>query len=348
MKRQEQLSILKQIVATSWPNAQLRDDADGNAWQKICQSSAYVTMGYLNNTIDYHLSYLSSVCDAVIDLSIIIYQDNQAVALWPLNLNYQNGQWQLLSNSAAIVPPLTIDTLTNKQVKRLYLQCVNFLQACGQQLSILPITSSFNPINNALWVKSLTPFICNASYQQLLFIDLTKPLSEIKNSFRKSYKPLVNKGLKLWHSELKTELSDSDLEEIRLFHQVVAGKETRNKMTWNLQKKMVDEQEAFVVILRDKCGKLVGIGLFNLTKGQGVYSMGIYDRNLFELPLGHVVQMLAIEYMQKLKLADYFIGYRHHNFETPTPSKKESSIGFFKEGFSNLVEMQCTVTLAFN
>lgn len=79
---------------------------------------------------------------------------------------------------------------------------------------------------------------------------------------------------------------------------------------------------------------MVGAGLFELTHYAGVYSVAAYNRDLFDLPLGHVVQVAAIEYMQKLGLSWYSIGRRWYPVDIPMPTDKEINIGVFTEGFA--------------
>jgi len=57
----------------------------------------------------------------------------------------------------------------------------------------------------------------------------------------------------------------------------------------------IGNQNAFSVYLRDTEGAMIGGGFFNFTRDEGVYSVGAYDRSLFDKPLGHVVQFRAIE-----------------------------------------------------
>ena len=73
----------------------------------------------------------------------------------------------------------------------------------------------------------------------------------------------------------------------------------------------------------------------------------IYDRALFDQPIGHLVQMLAIEEMKRRGIAWYRIGRRSYAGENPPPDAKEQNIGVFKEGFSTetrlLLETDCPV-----
>lgn len=47
---------------------------------------------------------------------------------------------------------------------------------------------------------------------------------------------------------------------------------------------------------------MIGGGLFSYTNDCGFYSVGAYDREFSDEPLGHAVQMKAIETFKKKKL----------------------------------------------
>ena len=99
---------------------------------------------------------------------------------------------------------------------------------------------------------------------------------------------------------------------------------------------MIFSGEAFLVTLRSLSDNtLVGAGLFTYTKDEGTYSVGVYDRRLFEKPLGHAVQQLAIERLKKKGVRWYLLGERHYRQSHYGPSDKEVSITEFKQGFSS-------------
>ena len=78
---------------------------------------------------------------------------------------------------------------------------------------------------------------------------------------------------------------------------------------------------------------MVGGGFFDHTAFEGRYAVGVYDRGLFEKPLGHVVQQLAIEKMKSLGLKWYKLGDRSYSVGEEGVTQKEIDISKFKEGF---------------
>lgn len=97
-----------------------------------------------------------------------------------------------------------------------------------------------------------------------LFIDLSYQLAQIKSGFRKSYKSLINSGLRMWNVSVLAQANISVWEEFHALHVQVADKETRCAKSWDVQHQAIIEGDAFLVILRDHEGIMVGAGFLVL------------------------------------------------------------------------------------
>lgn len=333
--------FLKQLIQHSFTNVDFLE-SNMTEWLQVLSLSTAASSEYLVSTIRYNNAYLANSQD----YSIVIYENSSPVAIWPLTLTQVDNKLSLQSNCKNIIPPLLICTASKKIIKKVYQQCSSLLKVFSLHYN-QNIKLSYNPCLDLIWQRTLTPYIKEVDYQQYLIADISLSINELKNNFRKSYKSLINKGEKIWNCQLHTQMSDDLLSQFRQFHIETSGKETRSLTTWHIQQAMVNNHEAFYLTLLDNTGRLVGAALFNISPLQGSYSVGVYDRSLFDLPLGHVVQLKAIEYMKTLGIKRYFLGNRHHLFEKTT-TDKENAIGFFKEGFSNNVYIEVNVTVAFN
>lgn len=168
-----------------------------------------------------------------------------------------------------------------------------------------------------------------------LYIDLSLPENKYYSGIRKSYKSLIHEGSRLWKVRLlKDGLSEEDFEVFRLFHIQVAGRITRSEETWELQRQAMASSNMFIVAIYDESDTMVGYGMFSITRDEGVYAIGVYDRTLFDKPLGHLIQWEAIRYMRQLGLRWYKIGKRFYTGDTLAPTDKEVSIAYYKEGFA--------------
>ena len=114
----------------------------------------------------------------------------------------------------------------------------------------------------------------------------------------------------------------------------MAGRETRSIETWNLQKEAVIHKDDFVILLFDSYEKLIGASLYTTTGTEGSYAVAAYDRSLFDQPVGHISQWLAILHMKELGIKWYHVGTRFYEKDWNAPSEKEVAIGHFKEGWA--------------
>jgi len=167
-------------------------------------------------------------------------------------------------------------------------------------------------------------------------IDLKDEKSVQKSSIRKSYKSLINWGIR----ELKPKVFDAKnitwelIDEFRRLHIRVSGRETRSKESWRRQFEMVQVGEAFVV-LGNLENEVVSAGFFMHSKTNCYYGISASRRDLFEKPMFHSLMWTAILHAKELGCKWFEVGeqlYPNHPHETP-PTKKELGISKFKSGF---------------
>jgi hypothetical protein len=166
-------------------------------------------------------------------------------------------------------------------------------------------------------------------------IDLSLSEADLRARIRKSYKSLINWGTKTLALRLldHTNITSEDMEQFRLFHAEVAGRETRSRRTWELQSDAVRAREAFVV-LGDIDQQLVTAAYFPHSPKFCIYGVSASKRELFEKPLGHIVLWTAILHAKKIGCQFFESGEQvFPNHGTPPPSSKELNISGFKKGF---------------
>lgn len=211
------------------------------------------------------------------------------------------------------------------------------LDALAGELNLTQWQGTQSPRDQGLdlWHRTVVERSAQCRVGHELYVDLSLDVEMIRGNFRKSYRPLIHKGQKLWKTcTYVKEVPSDTFSEFRELHRKVAGRVTRPIETWNIQEQAIRSGEAFLVTLRNSDDEMVGGGLFHVSKDEGAYAIGAYDRNLFDLPLGHVVQMAAIEQMKQLGLRWYFLGNRSYPGDIRPPTDKELSISHFKEGFA--------------
>jgi lipid II:glycine glycyltransferase (peptidoglycan interpeptide bridge formation enzyme) len=97
----------------------------------------------------------------------------------------------------------------------------------------------------------------------------------------------------------------------------------------------IKNRDAFLIYLLDDKDTMIGGGYFALTRTEGLYAVGVYDRTLFDRPVGYLVQHDAIKEMIRRGIRWYKLGALPFETDDPTPTEKEVSIGAFKKHFSS-------------
>lgn len=250
----------------------------------------------------------------------------------------KDGVSNFSSQGREILPPVFIKDCPRKTIKTISASALKMVELICNEIGLQGFTStsvfdgSF-ALNNWHALLMRQGATCNVRHH--LYVDLSLSIEKIKSFFRNSYRSLISSGERIWNIEVLSNKTERDVwEEFRSLHQMVAGRATRSKSTWDLQYRSVINGESFLVALRSDAGKMVGAGLFLTTKDEGSYTVGAYDRNLFDKPLGHVVQFQAIQELRRRGCRWYFIGQRFYQADQPAPSEKMLSISNFKEGFS--------------
>jgi len=173
-------------------------------------------------------------------------------------------------------------------------------------------------------------------------IDLKDEKSVQKSSIRKSYKSLINWGIR----ELDPRVYDAAtitwelIDQFRQLHIRESGRETRSEESWRRQLDMVQAGEAFIV-LGHLNGELVSSGFFIYSKTNCYYGSSASRRDLFDKPLFHAIMWTAISHVKELGCKWFEVGeqlYPNHPSEKP-PTKKELGISEFKAGFGGMTRM---------
>ncbi len=313
-------------------------------WGQVWNELSYQPNAYQRQMVDYQHEYHRGAGWVLLDASLTLHHDRKPIGVWLLTLGCYEGKTTLSSAGAALLPPLLLPDLANKTVKSIGTKALAFIQSICSTLQIpmplmeWPVTPAAPNTGLSEWQQQLLRSGALPSIRYELYVDLQPEMAQIRNGFRKSYKPLISKGLELFSLEVldKERINRALWSEFKNLHFEVAGRRTRVDSSWDRQYEMIPNGTAFLVTVRDRgTSRLVGAGFFQCTRDEGLYSVAAYDRNLFDKPIGHAVQQVAIERMKSLGLKWYRIGERRYTQQVPPPSAKEISIGEFKHGFAS-------------
>ncbi len=309
-------------------------DESRDDWETVLSEVKNYDVDYDLTAVDYHCLYFSSALEYQ-QQAMVFFASGKPVAVWPFSISESESKVSLGSNGTEVLPPLMLPNLAEKVAKKVVNSAHLILTEIKTAKSARCIFK-YNMLSDgcSLWYKSLQDKYTLLDVTHFLYVDLSRDLDLIKGGFRKSFRPLVTKGLRNWNIELFAEHCPVVFEEFRLLHIAVAGRETRPKSTWDELHSSIVSGKGFLITLRNDEGELVGGGYFRINQQQGLYGVGVYKRELFDQPLGHAVQYKAMEYMKSRGLTTYCIGHRPYAHERNTPTDKEIQIGYFKEGFA--------------
>ncbi len=315
---------------------------DLSDWNEVVEKSSDVSVYYVKSLVDYYAAYYNGV-----NLSFIIYDDKKPTAVFPIFMFKEDNNFSFTVNGDGLIGPLFVNNSPKRLRKRVEMQIADIIFFLTEHFNTkkLKFFESSNTLSSwyLLWLKKANKDYL--SYQ--LAINLEKTLEEIRLSFRKSYKPLVNKALREWDVDVCSKRDMHVFEEFKLLHKEVSGRQTRNDLSWDIQKKQIQNGEALLITVRNN-QSLIGGGFFNYSKDEAMYSVGAYNRDLFDKPIGHAVQMKAIEKLKELGCKKYNIGEKTTNLSGRELSEKEKSITHFKEGFAGYIYSQPHIQVCFD
>jgi len=324
---------LDQIIQEIFPEAVM----DYSAWQSVLDQCKNHSVFHLFSTVRYFVSYFLQ--SESINLSMVLYNRDIAVGVMPLMIHKNEHQeWVLSSNGIEIVEPVFIERLSHKYKKNLESKLYNLIENLPESLEISQCKFvNMDYIQLSSWYLMCSERAKEAFSTYHSIVDLSLSVDEIHLRFRRSYKTLINKGLREWNVEIHEQVSDKLFEKFRLLHKKASGGSTRPIESWQEQKRQIDSCEAILITVSDKYENLVGAGFFTYSKYQGLYCVAAYERDLFNKPLGHAIQMKIIETLKDKGVVWYEIGQKHLNIDRSQATDKELSISHFKEGFATHV-----------
>lgn len=312
-------------------------------WNDILVQLNYVPVAYTAASLSYQEAYMKCFVEELLDLSVVFFQNGKPIGIWPLSLKLQSGIWEFVTNEGAILAPLFINEVQDRSRKKICEVAIQSMENIYRKIAIVKsrminqtwrAQHLFMESHANSWYRKCLEKDAKTKLSHELYVDLSWDYEDIRKNVRKSFKALIHLGERLWCIKVHEDISDEEFAEYQQLHYTVSGRITRSNESWALQKDAIRNKQAFLVTLRDEADSLVGGGLFNVSRDEGVYAVGVYDRSLFDKPLGHAVQMAAIRHMKECGLKWYRIGTRFYHGEDQDPTDKEYSISYFKEGFA--------------
>jgi len=333
--------IIEKILIDSGLNATFKQHCE-TEWDDVVSRAEYVSVEYTSYQEIYQYQYFKGFNESVLNISLVIYHNKKASAIWPLMLDVNSTEPIKTKNNqygGSVTPPLFINKFPKKSQRKIIKCCIKFLNNVIKVYSGVCWKSNEIPINdNGLgqWYQLLME--SNAELDSVtneMYVDLSLSTDNYRKFIRKSYRPLISLGYKSWETSVMDNSNSSEIiwKKFQDLHKYVSGKITRSGVTWELQYKAIKNNDAFLIYIIDSNEKMLGGGLFDMSADECNYGVGVYDRNYIDQPLGHMIQYHAIKEMKERKLKWYRLGSRFYKEDPGNVDGKRVSISNFTQGF---------------
>ncbi|MDM7858935.1 hypothetical protein [Thiopseudomonas acetoxidans] len=296
--------------------------------------------------INYTIKMQSYYCEYYLgskSLSITYAKDGKSIFFLPMFLYQRRGVYVVSTDGEYLFEPLYMKGVPVSYQKRLNKKIFIFINKLFKELGVLEYHCIAKSSNLSLWHE----LVLNHAYDEFSVfsygVDIRAPESEIRSHFRKSYRPLASKALKLWKYSVHDRCTSEMIQKFRELHLSVSGRITRSEKSWLIQAEQINAGEGFLVFI-DNDIETIGAALFLHSKTMATYAVAAYKREFFEFPIGHGVQLIAIEQLKKIGVKDYLLGSVNApwvNFITD----KERAIEDFKKGFSTYTKVDTVFRL---
>jgi len=309
-------------------------------WDDFCLQSDEVWFWHTSCWLRYILNYKPDLKPE--SKSFMIIKDKKIAAICPLVLENHQGVKEFSFGDDYCPAPALANFLTPREKQKITklvfeqideLAKENGIKRARFRISVLGkgATETENQKFNFLMKFG---YLDNSLNTQVL--DLRKPLEELRLQVRHGHDSDIDRAAKT----LKTEIFDQKNITEKIFkeyvdlHQQAAGRKTRPQATFDLMLEYIKNGNGFLVgAKKDK--SFVGFSFFSMYKNNVYYGSSANDRELEKtLPISHLIQWAAIEWMNKKEIQFYEFGWQRY---APTlsnfPNAKEINISKFQRGF---------------
>ncbi len=302
-------------------------------WNSYLQTNPTVSWRYLNDWIVYQKEYSKSFQK---DLSFLIKEGQNVLAICPLLIENNNSHFQASSGDDYMPSPDVSMKYDKKFRKKIENFCFYQIDHYAKTKKIKKIKMMTDPCSQNWDFNHLTQYGFLDSSIATEIIDLRNSVSEIKSSFRSSYKSIINQSSKIYQIKI-IDCKNPEYqihEEYRKLHHKSAGRITRNIKTFDLQFELLKKDNAMLIgLMFEK--KFIAFSYF-FHHNRNIYYASSSDNPNFKVkvPIEHLIIWSAIEYYVNRKFSKMEIGWQQFGPQLfDFPSNKDINISFFKRGF---------------
>lgn len=272
------------------------------------------------------------------DLSFAVIENKTILAICPLYVTPDGKYNQFSDRGGYLRSPIVSSALPERKIKKVYNLIFKTIDELAFENDAAKALLMFDPQPDYRYHNLFLEYDYIDASLLTQIIDLSKPKEDLWMDIRKSYKGLINKGLKIYNFHIMTrDNAEYEIhEKYRLTHFKAAGRATRSKETFDLQFEQLRAGEATLISVLFE-GKYVQLNYFNHYNNYVHYASAADDPDFSSTcmpPMGHAIIWQAIKYFKEnnykyLELGLQYFGNQLFEY----PSEKKKMISYFKRGF---------------
>ena len=249
------------------------------------------------------------------DLSFAVVENSDVLAICPLFVTCEGQYNQFSDDSGYLRSPIVSSCVTDRKRGRIYDYIFNSIDMMAVTHKVSKSMFMIDPQPECNYYNFLLMYNYLSTSLLTQIIALSKAEDELRRDLRKSYKSLINKGLKTYGFYVMTkENADYEMhEQYRNTHIKAAGRETRSKGIFDFQFEQLQAGQATLIGVLFE-GKYVQFNYFNHYNNYVCYASVADDpefSSTCEVPLGHAIIWRAIKYFRENNYKYLELGWQY-------------------------------------
>ena len=312
-------------------------------WDEFCLQSPDAWFWHTSQWLEYTLHYRPELQPH--SHSFFCLHAGSVAAACPLILETYNREGESVREFSyggdSVPSPALADTLSEQTKKRVRKRAFTYCDELARELNVARASFRMSPLAtsfcDATIPKSnpLLKFGFSDVSLTTQVVELVSDEQQLLQGMRKGHRADITRAEKLLQATIldKDGVTSEAFDRYRLLHQKAAGRVTRPLATFQMMYDWIRDGLAILSVASLQ-GKDVGFALVSVYKGGAYYSSSCEDPEHNNLPIGHILQWRALQWLKRHSVRRYEIGLQFYSSQPHAiVSEKESKISFFKRGF---------------
>lgn len=271
------------------------------------------------------------------DSFVVLSDSNETIAFVPLYcFADEYGKLEYRYAGEYLRAPLIYDAPYTKRYEKTQKFVFMYIEDLAKRNNVRAhkaIIEGIELLEGRHYYNYLTDFGYSDESSVCQLIDLSRENKYLWSDVRKSYKSLINRATKnfIYETISSKNYNFNKCEDYRKLHLNAAGKQTRSLESFYLMYNMVKNNQAFIILIREKSGWAVAAHFYYFLGAYCLYASSAIDPDLpSDSGAGHLALWQGVLTARQLGCRFIDMGQLWIN---SSPSEKEKNIALFKRGF---------------